>query len=366
MLLLLGDLVTENIEIRLYIEQNPFPDPNASSSLSLPSGSCRLLAQPPDVGNWFSSYEYKSPSPDSNVNFEDCESEKDEERNKLLISSGSCFEDEKHNEDLPLAKDVDSSCSVLLSEPPDIRNWFSSYVYESPVSGISTLLGDSVSEETECEDKCFNVEAENEHEVVPPRESIFTHNTSSGTNTRVKLPSSKGDGSVEMKENIGFANTSHLGKIVQPCMQDKTTLQHNVSPTKCDHKSVIKEAMIQHENGGSSISGANRISEGNSTCLREKENGEDMMAMNGFVTTKKSRQSGAKEENYGDSRNRRRVSLTCKKEGDMKRKALEEITNVKGMEVRGKWRCPQKSKPIVGPALKQLRLEQWVHKQFAP
>ena len=30
-----------------------------------------------------------------------------------------------------------------LSEPPDIRNWFSSYTYQSPVLGTNELYGDS-------------------------------------------------------------------------------------------------------------------------------------------------------------------------------------------------------------------------------
>lgn len=85
------------------------------------------FVEPPDVGNWFSSYEYKSPDPDSNVDFEDsafrdCESENDEETegeeetnlirtrvgdevvagDKLLISNTSF--DDKHIEDLSLGK----------------------------------------------------------------------------------------------------------------------------------------------------------------------------------------------------------------------------------------------------------------------
>jgi hypothetical protein len=38
-----------------------------------------------------------------------------------------------------------------LLEPPDIRNWFSSYVYESPVLGTNDF-GDSVCKESEKDD----------------------------------------------------------------------------------------------------------------------------------------------------------------------------------------------------------------------
>lgn len=96
------------------------------SSLSCPF-------EPPDVGNWFSSYEYQSPNLDSNFTLEESSFGKrkslhiDEEqegaiREKLV----------QYNEDLCLTKNMDScsSCSPF-SEPPNIRNWFSSYNYES-------------------------------------------------------------------------------------------------------------------------------------------------------------------------------------------------------------------------------------------
>ncbi|OMO59611.1 hypothetical protein CCACVL1_24717 [Corchorus capsularis] len=43
---------------------------------------------------------------------------------------------------------LDSSCS-FPSEPPDIRNWFSSYKYESFALDTCENLGGIVSEETE-------------------------------------------------------------------------------------------------------------------------------------------------------------------------------------------------------------------------
>lgn len=89
------------------------------------------------------------------------------------------------------------SCEQLFfgySEPPDIKNWFSSYVYESPVPGTSSLFVDSVSEEHGCEEIGFNSENVNEHEVgfenVQPSESV-KHNSCSDTNTKIKQPSSR-------------------------------------------------------------------------------------------------------------------------------------------------------------------------------
>ena len=48
-----------------------------------------------------------------------------------------------------------------------------------------------------------------------------------------------------------------------------------------------------------------------------------------------------------------------------RRKVLSEKTNLQhsdGRERAGKWRCPQKDKSDLGPPLKQLRLERWVHR----
>ena len=59
------------------------------------------------------------------------------------------------------------------------------------------------------------------------------------------------------------------------------------------------------------------------------------------------------------------VPLACEKQGVTKRKALTEATNVKQynvMGITGKWQCPQKRKPDVGPAMKQLRLDRWVRR----
>ena len=84
--------------------------------------------------------------------------------------------------------------AILFSEPPDIRNWFSSYVYESSVSDTCSLIKDVVSEENECEEDKFDFEVINEDEDRP--ENVHTkqcvqHNSPSDENKRVKQPSSR-------------------------------------------------------------------------------------------------------------------------------------------------------------------------------
>lgn len=163
-----------------------------------------------------------------------------------------------------------------------------------------------------------------------------------------------------MMESNVFDNTYHLENIGRPFGKNWV------------HENDNREAKIQHlhEKLGNSKSSDNRLSERDPSCLGEKENGGDMMVpMNGFVTVRKNGNRGEKDQNCWkkreDSRGKRTDSLSSMKECDMKRKALEEVTNNRKcieMEVTGKWQCPQKGKPNLGPPLKQLRLERWVHR----
>ena len=52
----------------------------------------------------------------------------------------------------------------LLSEPPDIGNWFPDYVYESPVLGTSDEFRDILSTERESDEDNFAVEDNNREE----------------------------------------------------------------------------------------------------------------------------------------------------------------------------------------------------------
>ncbi|RDX78705.1 hypothetical protein CR513_40969, partial [Mucuna pruriens] len=386
------------------------------SSLSCPS-------EPPDVGIWFSSYEYRSPDPDSNFCVEDSafrvkesqrddvEEEEEEEKvrvrgevfagEKVVQCSRTCVEEDNHKEDQCLNKNMEpfSSCS-LLSEPPDIRNWFSSYVYESPESDTSSLFRDEVYEENECGKERFDFEVVKEDESRSENvhlKGCIEHNSSSNKNT-------KGDDSAEIKKNSASADTSHLQKILQPCMQDKT-LQHNLGPTKyketlslnhgspgCDREGHImslntdrsamrppklvqkndtreskSKAEIQHDKLDLNASVAKTFSTRSATCTSNKEN-------DGFVTTRKNRCIGVNNENSWKkpekillerSTSVGTVPLACEKPGVTKRKALTEATNLQqynALGITGKWQCPQKRKLDVGPVMKQLRLERWVRR----
>ncbi|KAF1874624.1 hypothetical protein Lal_00007238 [Lupinus albus] len=388
--------------------------PSLCSSFSYPS-------EPLDVGNWFSSYEYHSPIPNSNFSFQESpsrehESERDTERvedeeakfenidelvvgEKLVQCKNMCVENYKH-------KIVDSVNSLsLLSEPQDIGNWFSSYNYESSMFDTNSILRDVISEENECQEESFDVEVLNEDEGRPKSEKVpskpkgcVEHNSPT---IREVQPSIRDDESVEMKiGSLSTGNTFHLGKILQPCVQDKV-LQHNLSPTKYEELSSLthsetsvipydtdkslfniymipskltqnieeekSKAKVQLDKLGLSTDLAKSTPARNSTCTSNKEN-------DGFVTARK---NGNTRENGGSywnkpenmtlqcSTNTGTVPLACERHKSRKRKALTEATNLQqsnAVEITGKWKCPRKGKPDLGAPMKQLRIEQWMRR----
>ncbi|KAI4315213.1 hypothetical protein L6164_028046 [Bauhinia variegata] len=374
-------------------------------------------SEPPDIGNWFSSYEYNTPSPDSNVNLEDsaprgCEFKKDEaseagEANfkklvadEKLIESNTDSEQDKH-EDGFLIKSVDSfSSHSLLSEPPDIRNWLSSYVYESFVPDTISLYGDSATKETESEGEGSILEEEIEDEVryeaIQPRGSSEQDISSPRKDLKVKQPPSRVTGTLEMFAlRIGNWN---YDKILHPCLHE-STLQRDNSPTKSkyeetlslnlanpecnqeatllsadintrcsDNKCIRSPELMRVEDIRETRSNAkmqhDNLDTGVNLANRDKENEEDMKLKNGFVSTRKNRCYLANDQN-SSKRSQEMLSKDSSKHAVVKRKALAEATNYQqsnAKEVTGKWQCPQKGKPGTGPSLKQLRLERWLHR----
>ncbi|KAJ1383644.1 hypothetical protein SESBI_43182 [Sesbania bispinosa] len=328
------------------LQLRPSQVPSSWSSLSCPS-------EPPDVGNWFSTYEYQSPDPDSNFSLEEGEKEANFERikardevvvrEKLMQCSETCVKDDNH-EDLCLTK-----LKPTLFCPSK----------------------DEVSEEIKCGDERFDFEVMNggRSENVHPK-GCAEHNSSSDKTM-------KGDGSSESKKNLSTANTCHLEKILQQSVQDRT-LQCNLGPTnairppKLVQKNDVREAKpkdeIQHDKVDMSTSLTKSFSARSSNCTANKEN-------DGFVTTRRNSSTGANDENSWKkpekislqcSTNTRTAPLACERRATVtKRKALTETTNLQqsnAMEITGKWQCPQKCKSNTGPALKQLRLERWVHR----
>ncbi|KAF4374772.1 hypothetical protein F8388_020293 [Cannabis sativa] len=183
---------------------------NSSDSQILGSSSfsLSLLSEPPELEHWFPSYKYESPLLDTNCEFGDSISGKSEieykkfsqeqEENlngfegfenkdetlvgQKLKSNGSseysCYLGSDKDEDQCLSENADSAYSAsLLSEPIDVRNWFSSYVYESPILDTADGFKDSLANETECENNEFMAEESKRNKAKDYRE--FRRNKSS-------------------------------------------------------------------------------------------------------------------------------------------------------------------------------------------
>lgn len=129
---------------------------------------------------------------------------------------------------------------------------------------------------------------------------------------------------------------------------------------------VQTEAARVSTESNSKLNLVNAVAVAKSTHDRSSGKENEDISEKGFVTTRNmsfTRTTSEKSSRGSEVINKRRVLPAGVKDGVRKTKVLAETTNFQhsnAMEVTGKWRCPQKSKPNIGPPLKQLRLEQWV------
>ncbi|XP_058009489.1 uncharacterized protein LOC110654525 isoform X2 [Hevea brasiliensis] len=424
----------------------------------------------PHIKNWFSTYVYKSPllySPDdvkeSVAKESACEKEEfaskvskrkredkfeHESRNswnsnevdpaggKLcsngLVNCENSFEDTLVNKS---SNEIPDSSPSTLSEPPDTRNWFFSYVYGSLESkGL-------IEKEVDCEDlvnQHNNKEKERnlwkfgktritDEAVID--EKVFSNGFLKSNNSlrgdEQKNQSlnkgirASGNGSSSTLDNLScekrqsiadkiFSNhrissTNNLekGSLNGECppykqqqkpnflqASDFMTYQRNTnsrnndraSPTKLNlRKDLAENLKTKVEMGVDLVSSATNmdfvpvVGDLNRKSTREsnnKENEGKEVQESGFVTTKN--RCIANDENsvhkpqkiLSECSRNKRITSDCGK-GAIKRKALSERTNLEqtdAIKITGKWRCPQKTRPNIGPLRKQLRLERWVHR----
>ncbi|KAJ6704053.1 ATP-DEPENDENT CASEINOLYTIC PROTEASE/CROTONASE FAMILY PROTEIN [Salix viminalis] len=442
--------------------------------------SLSLLSEPPDVRNWFPSYDYESPVLDTAEYFnesaiKESEGEKDgfateeskkrrEEKAGDLSNSGnneiranekpssygfikckSSYGDVCDNK--PLSKVPDSSqSSSFLSEPPDIRNWFPSYVYESPVPGesigflhgITEREGDDLANQDSKRDEEKDLwklgqnrsseETEHSNGFLKLNSSLGNHKQEKSLN---KVSPSQDTRDVEKEGSSILDNLHREGKLG---MEDESFLNHAIAPTEDIEKPSLrlevppfKQPHMQNpvqEVGFMSVTSTVRSSDKSATKLNyrkdsaenldkarteidlvsprgnvkfargagvfsmsqsangrsnNKENEGKEAQGNGFVTTRKSRITKPNVENSLDRHRQQQILSECsegrgmtsrdgerdEKDAAVKRKVLSEVSNLEhpdGIGVTGKWKCPQKSKPNLGPPMKQLRLERWVHR----
>ncbi|XP_057799902.1 uncharacterized protein LOC131015493 isoform X2 [Salvia miltiorrhiza] len=127
--------------------------------------SLSLPPEPPDIRNWFPSYVYESPELDDLDCFQDSDGAGDRcvKEDSTRKSGNSCpigkYDDAcagqvkpshgiESNVSAAMVSGLSDSSLSLPEEPPDIRNWFSSYVYESPLLDTALDFAISVCEES--------------------------------------------------------------------------------------------------------------------------------------------------------------------------------------------------------------------------
>ncbi|XP_023551721.1 uncharacterized protein LOC111809611 isoform X1 [Cucurbita pepo subsp. pepo] len=378
-------------------------------------------SEPLDIRNWFSSYVYESPELDSNDNFGDSISrereigvEKDEQiageenggigenigesRDVTKIDeeeaaeklpgawiSLKCTSLKDHRESQPLGMNQDSWCSQsLLSEPPDVGKWFSSYVYESPTLNLSQEFGYCESGKTgldhEMEETQENVrKTKNGGEIVELNLFEKCNGNSRGNRLNNRPLSEQNlfsDKTWEKdpKEKSVGTNEISSTKDSQCKLQERVSQENGSVPLHINRSSNDENKKpTTHTNSIHKIDLILESSENDEQSIREpivvsnnKGNKEKGVSDDGFITARKRefseetcKKSVEKQENYKD----KEVGSGF---GCLRRKALRDKTNYEHsdmVEIIGKWSCPQKSKPSRGPPLKQLRLERWVHKK---
>ncbi|CAN8231746.1 unnamed protein product [Cochlearia groenlandica] len=428
-------LVSEPIDITNWFSSYVYESFPLSSSLKESQISDinlneSLPSEPPCIGDWFSSYVYDSvlmntsddglglSVPRDSECVKEIESEEEEETMNVdgNVVCPRLFEQELVSSAKLRALELILKVLVLSEPPPDVRNWFSSYEYQSPQLSDTHELGFSCSEK----DQLIVDESDTEEETSAgifrktkrKRETIsndYKEHIASGAHTAKEVPSDNAYSGQEMetKSLVGLLNAS-MKEVKQEsnfkheplsCEQNCSleVSQYNQEP-QFPSKSVasLHDLTPIHPHETTAMSSFRQKSprkRDRKASLEEnleyidqesddKENVQGKSTETGFVTTKKARPSEVKDR-YSVTKPYTPVLVECwrskevkniaeeehreerKKKKKKKRKVLVEMSNhqLSGAdETAGKWRCPQKNKGKLVPPLKQLRLDTWVHK----
>ncbi|KAL7182678.1 hypothetical protein ACSBR1_041377 [Camellia fascicularis] len=337
---------------------------NASQVLGS-SDSLSLSSEPPDITRWFSSYEYESPGLDTSDDFKGSiftESECD----RVGCNAENCSKEKGENlteyrritkRDLLAADEKISSNGIIKCNSSDRDNEYDHHRYNS--KDINAVEGNKTSSINDLPVKMISGQV---LEGKPTRK----HNVDSTQN----LERSSLDGQGENREaDIMSLNTNRSSGRNNSLSQKMLTHSKDSvdkNPAQTEKHGVL--AWVVDLINGNSIR--------KPTCgSNDKENDGNMFAENGFISTRNNRRARPNDDSslkrsmevqFDQLRSKATDSLVVDKEAIQRRKPLSETTNFQNTDVSlgitGKWNCPQKSKPNLGPPLKQLRLEKWVHR----
>ncbi|XP_021905463.1 uncharacterized protein LOC110820317 [Carica papaya] len=301
----------------------------------------------------------------------------------------------------------------LLSEPLDIRNYFSSYEYESPelstLDDLGRSYGDrdwvSIGERDMKKEQNLWItkKARNDNEAVGDKlrsyalkENISIMTDRDRSKDRKKLCSlndfcfeeslehkSFGSKAIEKprSKNEEFPGGEEDQNVKEADLKSTNTYEIAGSTDKKLPKKLVStwqfakeknlEGKVCTEDGlkpkrSPSKSSVSRFSIGKSNYkVSDKENKKENVdrGKDGIKDAKSLRRP--EEMVVEGSKTNVLVRSVSVKDNAVKRKSLAETTNFHdsvAVEVTGKWTCPQKNKQKKGPPLKQLRLEHWLNR----
>ncbi|KAG8374665.1 hypothetical protein BUALT_Bualt10G0019600 [Buddleja alternifolia] len=405
-----------------------------------PLDSISLPSEPPDIRNLFSSYTYESPDLNTLDGFQDFtgagetplkevkKAESGENQSVGTCDDGllsaakqslngivNCNDSDEFEYSKYAAMVTGSSESLsLVSEPPDIKNWFSSYSYESPV--LDTTDDITISDYKEWEDGKVSIAEQNNKDVrdfidieenadlpsqtritavivkctnslkeslcnddkidVKLKSSTLSQSTSSSGSEQVLVGQgikNHNHGSVEKFRNTNTDGKDYDAKLDSSLIDitNHTGSRDAESPHKM--KDLVKDSQEKEDLHKIISAGTIDLTVKGNYWRRPtdrsigKENEEIELLGNGFIAIRKK----SRDENAENVTKRIGVQsqngVNRGKDANVRRELLSETSNFRSskgniVEITGKWRCPQKNKPNLGPPLKQLRLEQWVRR----
>ncbi|KAF8032697.1 hypothetical protein BT93_D1580 [Corymbia citriodora subsp. variegata] len=403
------------------------------------------ISEPPDVREWFSSYVYESPELSEHsrefVSMEsECQKEgpvtgesKKEHENLgevtkvkdgdvasacevlhttgLPYNGGGSFMDQD-SKNQTLTKIADSmSPPLLLSEPPDITNWFSSYVYKSPE--LSTFPGSPEEENSDEKDdsilkKVIAEKEDNQHNSSGNRidggtgfnERLNSALCSSShedlkheyQHTQDEIPCPEIiDGRMEFKALLNNDRDCKSKRPKELHSEEDIPFHSNINENSSNGKRKAHRELTGRNEEGSGVKAQSRevahtllkgdlgLSPVDQASTRrsthrghDKENNQRDNGSTSFVSIRRKETTSASDElsrprgALHQCSHAKGNALSSAIEDEAKMKPLSEITNFQSnsdvQESAGKWKCPQKRKPILGPPMKQLRLERWINR----
>ncbi|KAL6838885.1 hypothetical protein ACP4OV_031321 [Aristida adscensionis] len=367
----------------------------SSYSLSLPS-------QPPDIKNWFSSYEYESPEVPELVaggaGEDGCETQDPREHSLFkhvpggdgVVLTENCLGAQSEPEIFAGKYLVPVDGSAAKPAPKrklSLRALFGEdFLEEATETGCQVELPVQRNATEDCNangspDDRLSHDAVIEHSKVQvDYDGISSVDTQESTPSDQEVEFSKlpahcdgmgladieehipedGRGHINLRDNLEGTNLADLERSTQDGIEDSIlpVIHNSISLTDTEEKSPVEET-------------------GRGKPALDDKHPEEAVAFDGFVAIKRKKPT----ENTMNKIPKRPMG---REKGELQenRAALEPKVLVQGHtrapladrtnfskantaqmpESCSKWKCPRKGKPYVGPPMKQLRLEQWLRR----